>query len=711
MGRIDTLLAAMTIEEKIGQLNMVASTLAVTGPAAFEDIRAGIRAGRIGNLLNHWGAQETHEVQRLAVEESRLGVPLLLGLDVIHGHRTIFPVPLAEACLFSPDLWEKTARAAAEEATQDGVALTFAPMLDVARDPRWGRIVEGPGEDTWVASQMAAAKTLGFQARDLAAADSLAATAKHFCAYGAVTAGREYASAEVSERTLREIYLPPFSAAVAAGTAAIMPAFIDLAGAPMTANATMLHGWLRGELGFDGVLISDYNAVAELMNHGVAADLVEAAALALNAGVDIDMFSNAYVRGLPEALKRGLVTMTAIDASVRRVLTLKQRLGLFDDPYRRGSAWPHGARDAERLGLAREAARRAIVLLTRRAAILPLSPEMKRIALIGPLASAPAEMLGPWASAGRAQDPVSIRQGLEAALPQCRIDHAPGVDIAGQDTQGISAAVDLCAKAEVVVLCLGEAASMSGEAASRADLGLPGRQRALAEAVFDVGKPVVVVLSSGRPLTLPWLFERADAVLATWFLGNEAGHAIADVLTGRFNPTGRLPLSWPREVGQIPIFYRQRPTGRPTKVGEHYSSSYLDVAATPQFPFGHGLSYSNFALLDLRCDRNRVRAGEDFEVSVTVRNDSELDGEATLFVFIRDLVASVAQPLLVLKGVRKIALRGRESGRAMWRLSANDLSFIGPNLVQVLEPGRFQIHVGQSADPAGLVTEVIELGS
>src|SRR5271155_3765834 len=457
MGRIDTLLATMTLEEKIGQLNMVASALAVTGPGQLGDIREGIRTGRIGSLLNHWGADETHAVQRLAV-------------DVIHGHRTIFPVPLAEACLFAPDLWEQTARAAAEEATQDGVALTFAPMLDVARDPRWGRIVEGPGEDAWVASQMAAAKTLGFQGRDLAAADSLAATAKHFCAYGAVTAGREYASVDVSERTLREIYLLPFSAAVAAGTAAVMPAFIDLAGAPMTANAPLLRGWLLGELGFDGVLISDYNAVAELMNHGVAADAVEAAALALKAGVDIDMTSDCYVRGLTEALKRGLVTMAEIDASVRRVLDLKQRLGLFDDPYRRGSAWPHGARDAERGELAREVGRRAIVLLTHRATILPPPPETQRIALIGPLAAASREMLGPWASAGRAQDAVSILEGLKAALPQCRIDHAPGVDIAGQDSDGISAAVELCGGAEVIVLCLGEAASMSGEASSRADL-------------------------------------------------------------------------------------------------------------------------------------------------------------------------------------------------------------------------------------------------
>ena len=709
MGRIDRLLSTMTIEEKIGQLNMVASSRVVTGPGELRDVHEGIRRGRIGSLLNLWGTEEVHSVQRLAVEESRLGIPLLLGLDVIHGHRTIFPVPLAEACLFAPELWEKTARAAAEEAAQDGVALTFAPMLDVSRDPRWGRIVEGPGEDPWVASQIGAAKTRGFQGQDLADAHSLAATAKHFCAYGAVTAGREYASVDVSDRTLREIYLPPFSAAVAEGTAAVMPAFMDIAGAPMTANAPLLQGWLRGDLGFQGVVISDYNAIAELLEHGVAGDVAEAAALALNAGVDIDMTSNVYIRGLPEALERGLVAMTGIDASVRRVLELKERLGLFDDPYRRGSAGPDEAGAAERRELAREAGRRAIVLLTQRNGILPLSPEMRRIALIGPLATASREMLGPWASAGRCENAVSILEGLTAAMPQCRIDHAPGVDIAGEDADSISAAVDLCADAEVVVLCVGEAAAMSGEAASRADLGLPGRQRALAEAILDLGKPVAVVLSSGRPLALPWLFARADAVLATWFLGSEAGHAVADVLTGRFNPTGRLPVSWPRHVGQAPIFYGQRPTGRPTQAGVHYSSSYLDVPATPQFPFGHGLSYSHFALSDLRCDPSGVKAGECVEVSVTVSNDGEVDGEATLFLFVRDLVASVARPLLELKGVRKLVLAARQRGRAAWRLPVEDLSFIGPALRPILEPGRFEIHVGQSANTDELLTSVIEV--
>jgi beta-glucosidase len=681
----------------------------VTGPGDLRDLREGIRAGRIGNLLNLWGADEVRAVQRLAVEESRLGVPLLMGLDVIHGHRTIFPVSLAEACQFAPDLWEKTARTAAEEATEDGVALTFAPMLDVARDPRWGRIVESPGEDPWVASQMAAAKTLGFQGRDLAARDSLAAVAKHLCAYGAVTAGREYASADVSERTLHEVYLPPFAAAVAAGVAAIMPAFIDVAGAAMTANAKLLQGWLRGVVGFDGVLISDYNAVGELLNHGVAGDLVEAAALALNAGVDIDMTSGAYIQCLPEALERGLITMTAIDASVQRVLKLKERLGLFADPYRRGSVPSQASRTAERRELARDAARRAIVLLANRGEILPLFHEIRRIALLGPLAAAPGEMLGSWASAGRPEDAVSILEGLKAALPQSRIDHVAGVDVAGQGTDGISAAVDVCGEAEIVVLCLGESAAMSGEAASRADLGLPGRQRALAEAVLDLGKPIVVTLSSGRPLTLPWLFERADAVLATWFLGHEAGNAVADVLTGKFNPAGRLPVSWPRDVGQVPIFYNERPSGRPFAPGVHYSSTYLDVSPMPQYPFGHGLSYSRFALFDLHCEPTDVKTGEAVEVSLAIQNQSQLDGEATLFLFVRDPVASVARPLLELKGVLKVVLAPGERKDVMWRLPVVDLSFIGQSLDRVLEPGRFEIHVGQSADPHDLLTCVIEV--
>jgi beta-glucosidase len=709
MGRIDALLQKMTLEEKIGQLNMVAASRVVTGPGELRDLQEGIRTGRIGNLLNLWGADETRAVQRLAVEESRLGVPLLMGLDVIHGHHTIFPVSLAEACQFAPDLWERTARAAAQEASEDGVALTFAPMLDVARDPRWGRIIESPGEDTWIACQMATAKIRGFQGRNLAAPDSLAATAKHLCAYGAVTAGREYASAEVSDRILHETYLPPFVESVRAGVAAIMPAFINVAGAPMTANGKLLRGWLREIVGFEGVLISDYNAVAELINHGVAADLVEAAALALNAGVDIDMTSGAYVQCLPGALERDLVTMAAIDASVRRVLDLKERLGLFDDPYRRGSAPQDGSRTAARRALALDAARRAIVLLSNRTGVLPLSPRIARIAVIGPLAEAPGEMLGSWASAGKPEDVVSILKGLQSALPQCQIVHAAGVEITGGSTDGISAAVDICGGVDAVVLCLGESAAMSGEAASRVNIGLPGRQRALAEAILDLGKPIVVTLSSGRPLAAPWLFERADAVLAAWFLGQEAGHAVAEVLTGAFNPTGRLPLSWPRDLGQVPIFYNELPAGRPYAPGVHYSSTYIDLPPTPQFPFGHGLSYSRFALSDLRCKPSHVKVNDTIEVSLAIHNESPIAGEATLFLFARDPVASIARPVLELKGVRKAILGARERTEVTWRLAVKDLSFVGPNFEPVLEPGRFEIHVGQSADLGGLLSCSVEL--
>ncbi|HKD55231.1 MAG TPA: glycoside hydrolase family 3 N-terminal domain-containing protein [Steroidobacteraceae bacterium] len=713
MGRIDRLLAAMTLDEKIGQLNMAAGSRVVTGPGARRDVEEGIRSGRIGNLLNVWGGKEVHAVQHLAVEQSRLGIPLLIGLDVMHGHRTIFPVPLAEAGLFDPATWERTARIAAKEAGADGVALTFAPMVDVARDPRWGRMVESPGEDPWVAAEFAAAKIRGFQGRDLQEAASIAVTTKHLCGYGAVSAGREYASVDVSERTLHEVHLPPFATAVSAGTAAIMPAFIDIAGVPMTANAPLLQGWLRGMHAFDGVLISDYNAIAELCNHGVASDTAEAAALALRAGVDVDMASEAYVQGLPEALRRGLVGMAELDASVSRVLTLKERLGLFDDPYRRGAAGHtvSARRTATARQLARETARRAIVLLTHRHGVLPIAPGARHIAVVGPLASARHEMLGPWPSAGRADEAVSIVEGLQKALPNCRIDHLAGAGTAATKRSAISAAVESCRAAELAILCLGEDVSMSGEGGSRADLGLPDGQRTLAEAILELGKPVIVLLTSGRPLTVPWLFERADAVLATWFLGSEAGNAIADVLTGKFNPTGKLPVTWPRAVGQVPLFYGQRPSGRPAKPGERLSSCYLDIPATPQFAFGHGLSYASFTLAELRCTPAVARADESIKVTVAVHNHSAIAGEATLFLFVRDVVASVARPVLELKGARRIALEPGARGTLRWQLPVASLAFVGADLGLVLEPGRFEIHVGHSADPGELISCNLEVSS
>src|SRR5665213_3186230 len=596
MSRIEQLIDAMTLAEKLGQLTMTASSYTVTGPIIAGDSTDAIRAGTIGNLLNMVGSGPVGEMQRLAVEESRLGIPLLIGLDIIHGHRTLFPIPLAEAALFDPQAWELTAREAATEAASDGLAMTFAPMLDISRDPRWGRTAEGPGEDAWLGARMAQAKVRGFQGHDLAAHDSLAAVAKHFCAYGPVTAGRDYASVDISERTLREVHVPPFAAAVAAGVAAIMPAFTDLAGIPMTANKALLRHYLREQLGFDGVLVSDYNAIGELLRHGVAADLPEAAAQALKAGVDIDMMADAYRRGLPIAMDRGLVIMEEIDESVWRVLRLKERLGLFDDPYRRGTNPETAAVLAGRRQLARTVAARAVVLLKNEQHALPLAGSIRRLGVIGPLSDAADEMGGPWGAAGVTADHISVVDGLRRGLAESEILQTAGVSINGDDRAGIAGAVEICQVADAVLLCLGEAANMSGEAASRANPDLPGQQRALAEAVFERARaraiPVIVILFSGRPLMVPWLAAKADALLAAWFLGSEAGNAIADVVTGRVAPSGRTPITWPRAVGQVPLFFAQRPSGRPADAQDHFTSKYLDLPNEPLYPFGHGLTYT-----------------------------------------------------------------------------------------------------------------------
>ena len=716
MSRIDALLEAMTLPEKLGQLTMTASSYAVTGPVIAGDSTESIRNGTLGNLLNMVGAAHVHEMQRLAVEHSRLKIPLLIGLDVIHGHRTLFPVPLAEAGTFDPELWWRTAREAALEAAADGLAMTFAPMLDVSRDPRWGRGVEGPGEDGWLATRIAEAKVKGFQGGDgssLASAGSLAAVAKHYCAYGPVTAGREYAAVDISERALREVYLPAFDAAVAAGVAAVMPAFTDLAGIPLTAHVELLQGHLRGRLGFEGVIVSDYNAIGELVRHGIAADLTEAAALALKAGVDIDMMAEAYRRGLPVALERGLVRLEEIDAAVVRVLTLKERLGLFDDPYRRGATPDPPDALTRRRRLARDVAMRAVVMLKNAADTLPLPADVKRLALVGPLADAPAEMRGPWWAAGEARDHVSVLAGLRRALGETRVLHAPGVDIEGTGTQGIAVALDAVRQADATVLCVGEAAVMSGEAASRAHLGLPGQQQALVEAVCEcarsLGRPVVAVLFSGRPLVVPALIERADAVLAAWFLGCEAGNALADLLTGRASPSGRTAISWPRAAGQIPIFFGERPSGRPANPQDHFTSKYLDVANEPQFVFGHGLTYGRFALANLRVAPARAREADVIEVQVDVTNTGARAAEETVFVFTHDVVASVTRPLLELRAFAKAPLRPGESTTLTLHVLAAALAVLGIDLRPRFEPGEIEVLVGPCADRAQLMMSRIEL--
>jgi beta-glucosidase len=713
MSRIDDLLGRMTLAEKLGQLTMTASGYAVTGPIIAGDSTDSIRDGTVGNLLNMIGAGPVHEVQRIAVEQSRLGIPLLIGLDIIHGHRTLFPIPLAEAALFDPATWERTAREAAIEAAADGLAMTFAPMLDVSRDLRWGRTAEGCGEDTLLGVLMARAKVHGFQGRDVSAPDSLAACAKHFCAYGPVMAGREYASVDISERTLREVHLPPFEAAVKAGVETIMPAFTDLNGIPMTMHVPLLRDYLRGDLGWDGVLVSDYNAIGELIKHGVAADLVEAATLSIKAGVDIDMMAGAYRHGLPIALERGLVTLDEIDACVRRVLRLKERLGLFDDPYGRGRKAENANVIAGRRALAREVGTRSITMLRNENAVLPLSPGTRNLCVLGPLADAPAEMRGPWFAAGEADGQVSLLAGLREAFAGCEILHAMGVAVDDPENAGIGAAVDLVDDADALLLCLGERANMSGEAASRAYPELPGQQPALARAAIERarsrGIPVIAILFSGRPLVIPWLSENVDALLAAWFPGSEAGHAIADVLTGRVSPGGRTPMSWPRALGQVPIFFGERPSGRPMSAEDHFTSKYLDVPNDPLYPFGHGLSYGRFTYANLRTTTDTLRERDSMQISVDVSNEGGREAEETVFLFTRDKVASVTRPLLELRGFAKVRVDAGATATVEMSLAGAALRFLDARLRIVFEPGEVEILVGPCADRAQLLAATIHL--
>ncbi len=686
--KVEKLIAAMSLEEKLGQLTMIRAD------------ETEVRRARAGSILDLQEPAGIHKLQEIALKETRLGIPLLFALDVLHGYETVFPIPLGEAAAMDPVLWEATARAAAAEAAAAGIALTFAPMLDVARDPRWGRTAESPGEDPWLAARFAAAKIRGFQGTGLSGPSAIAATAKHFVAYGAVTAGREYASADVSSRSLHEVYLPPFAAAVREGVAAIMPAFNDLAGIPMTAHRGLLRGVLRERYGFDGVIVSDFHAIAELISHGVAADIAEAAALALKAGVDIDMAGGAYLEGLPQALSRGLVSEADIDAAVSRVLTLKDRLGLFTEPFARETVLPKEMREKHR-ALALEAAQKSAVLLQNRGGLLPLTKPAKLV-VAGPLADAASEMLGPWHAAGRAAESVSFLRGLRQTLPDWEIAAFENFD--GGEAKAAAG------RADALLLCLGETAALSGEAASRANPGLPDGQGRLLDEALRFGKPIIVALTSGRPLIDPFLFETADAILATWFLGSEAGTALANILTGKANPSGKLAVSWPADVGQIPIFYAQRPTGRPAGPARE-SSKYLDIPVEPLFPFGHGLSYTHFAYGKLRVSPQVLTRDSRFTVEAEVENQGASAGEETCFLFIRDVPASTARPVLELRGVSKIKLDPGQRGTVRFELEADDLAFPDEDGAPRIEAGEFEILVGPSADRSLLIHRTIELSN
>ena len=679
---LDSLLARMTLDEKLGQLNL----LSADGRASIQQTQL-VRAGRLGGLFNVIGAENTTPVQRVAVTESRLKIPLLFGLDVIHGYRTIFPIPLGEASSFDPDAAEATAQAAGQEAAAFGINWTYAPMVDIARDPRWGRIAEGSGEDPYLGSQLAAARVRGFQ-------QTIFATVKHFAGYGAAEAGREYNETEISQRTMREIYLPPFRAAVDAGVASLMSAFNDNAGIPSSGNAWLTDTVLRGEWGFKGFVVSDWTSVAELINHGVAGSQAEAGRRALTAGVDMDMQSSIYADSLAALVRSNRVPMRVVDSAVMRVLRAKKRLGLFQDPYR-----PHTAPASTELrALARRAAGESIVLLKNERSLLPLDPKSGPIAVIGPLADNKEEPLGPWHTQGQASDVVTVLQGIKAKVPAgTPVFFVQGAGIEDTSTASFAEAVTAARQAKVAILVLGERGDMSGEAASRSSLDLPGRQEELLEAVAATGTPVVLVLMNGRPLILPWASDHVPGIVETWFLGVEAGNATADVLFGDVNPSGRLPVTFPRALGQVPIYYNHRNTGRPPDPNNKYTSKYIDVPVTPRYAFGFGLSYTTFAYSNLKLSSARARASDTVTATVTVTNTGTREGTEVVQLYVRDEVASVSRPVRELKAFKRVTLKPGEARAVELRVPMRSLAFYGLDMKPVVEPGTFRVFVGPNS--------------
>lgn len=707
----DSVLALMTLEEKLGQLVQNPGMGTQTGPRVPAGGEAAIRAGRVGSFLGIFGSDYTRELQRIATTQSRLKIPLLFAFDVIHGFRTIYPASIAEAASFDPARVEFSARQSAVEATAHGLHWTFSPMVDIARDPRWGRIVEGAGEDPFLGSAMAAARVRGFQggdgAKNLGQPGTMLATVKHFAAYGGAEGGRDYNSVELSERTLWETYLPPYEAAVDAGTATVMASFNDIGGRPSHANEWLLTDVLRKRWGFKGVVVSDWTGIAELVNHHVAATSGEAGVEALRAGVDVDMSDNIYIDSMPAAVRAGRLSTAYVDSSVHRLLRMKYILGLFDNPYRFNDAANerHYTLAPEHVMAARQAAREAIVLLKNDNKTLPLSKSVRSVAVIGGLATDARSALGPWAADGRPEDVVTVVQGIRNALGSgAQVISVRGASVDTADSSGFAEARSAAAQAEAVVLVLGERESMSGEASSRVSIELPGVQLALAREVFKAArqgspsKPVVVLLMNGRPLAIPELNAELPAIVETWFLGVQHGNAVADVLFGDYNPGGKLPATFPRATGQIPIYYNHRNTGRPADSANHYTSKYVDAPWTPLFPFGYGLSYTHFVYSNLRLSRPSTTTSDSIDVSVDVGNSGDRAGDEVVQLYIRDEVASVEQPVKSLKGFKRITLQPGQSITVTFRLTPDAFALYDREMRRVVEPGWFSVFAGTNSD-------------
>jgi beta-glucosidase len=705
--RVAALMAQMTLEEKVGQLTQYSGEQKLTGPVTFSSDRlTAIRSGRVGAMLNVTGVDNTRHYQQLALQ-SRLKIPLLFGEDVIHGYRTTFPIPLGEAASWDLDAMRRSAHIAASEAAAAGIHWTFAPMVDITRDPRWGRVMEGAGEDSYLGARIARARVQGFQGPVPGALDSVLATAKHFAAYGAAVGGRDYNTTDMSERQLRETYLPPFRAAAQAGAATFMNGFNDLSGVPATANRHLQRDILKGEWGFQGFVVSDWGSIAELVSHGIARDDKEAAFAAIMAGNDMDMESNAYARYLAQLVTEGRVPLAVVDDAVRRVLRTKFQLGLFDDAFR----YSDEARERRELAdpahsqAARTIARESIVLLKNQGGLLPLAPSLRRIAFIGPLAKATRDNLGGWSVELRGLEYQTLVPSAYARLQQrlaghSQIRYAQGCSVSGSSTQGFAAAVAAARQADVVLLSVGEDIDQSGEARSRSDIHLPGVQEALVRAIVATGKPVVLLVSAGRPLVFEWAAEHVPAIVYTWWLGSEGGDAIVDVLTGAYNPSGKLPMSFPRSEGQIPIYYNHPNTGRPADGDDDRSfrSAYIDLSIHPRWAFGHGLSYTTFQYENIQLDRHALHGDDTLEVSASIHNTGQRAGTEVVQLYLRDMVASVVRPVQELRGFERVELQPGERRTVHFRVDREALSFWNERLQWAAEPGEFQVMIGAASD-------------
>ena len=713
--RIDSLISEMTLEEKIGQLNLPSAGQFTTGQAENSDIAKKIEEGLVGGLFNIKSVASINEMQRIAVEKSRLKIPLLFGMDVIHGYETVFPIPLGLSCSWDMDLIEQTARMAAQEASADGISWTFSPMVDLSRDPRWGRVSEGNGEDPYLAGEIAKAMVRGYQGNDLSADNTIMSCVKHFALYGASEAGRDYNTVDMSRHRMYNEYFPPYREAVAAGAGSVMASFNEIDGIPATANKWLLTEVLRKQWGFDGFVVSDYTGISEMIDHGYG-NLQEVSVKALAAGLDMDMVSEGFLSTLPQSVREGKITEKEIDQACRRILRAKFQLGLFDDPYRYGSE--KRAREeiftAENRAFSRKVASESFVLLKNDKNTLPLR-KTSTIALVGPLADAPENMAGTWSVAARHAESVSLLQALKKVNPGTLYAKGANLDEDsvleanstmfgktlnrdGRSAETLrSEAVRIARGADVIVAAVGESAEMSGEASSRSNIEIPETQRDLLKALLATGKPVVIVLFTGRPLAMKWEHENVPAILNVWFGGSEAGDAIADVLFGDVNPSGKLTMTFPQNVGQIPLYYAHKNTGRPLEEGKWFSkfrSNYLDVSNDPLYPFGYGLSYTTFSYSDITLNRNTISQSDSLTVSVDVSNSGNVDGAEVVQLYIRDLVGSVTRPVKELKSFRKVFLKAGETKSITFKITERDLSFYRSDLSFGWEPGDFEIYVG-----------------